>query len=86
MTPNQRVAHNLRVARLARGLTQAQAADRLEGWSAATFSAAERSVTGKRPRSFDADTIHAFARAFNLPVGYFFMSPHPRHVHGGWPA
>jgi transcriptional regulator with XRE-family HTH domain len=79
-TPNQVVAHNLRAARELRGLTQEQAAEQLEPflgerWSVAVFSAAERSVAGKRIREFDADTIHAFARAFELPVGYFFLPP-----------
>ena len=39
------------------------------------FSAAERSVAGKRIRVFDADTVHAFARAFELPIGFFFLPP-----------
>src|SRR4051812_39977969 len=79
-TPNQVVAHNLRRAREKRGLTQAEAAKQLEPflgerWSTAVFSSVERSVTGKRIRVFDADTIHAFSRAFELPVGYFFLPP-----------
>jgi hypothetical protein len=78
LTPNQVVAHNLRVAREERGLTQEQAAKQLEPflgerWSVAVFSAAERSVAGKRIREFNADEIHAFARGFELPVGYFFL-------------
>jgi transcriptional regulator with XRE-family HTH domain len=80
LTPNQVVAHNLRRARQRRGLTQHEAAERLEPflgvrWSEAVFSAAERSVAGKRIREFDADTIHAFARAFDLPIGFFFLPP-----------
>ena len=80
LTPNQVVAHNLRAARELRGLTQDQAAVHLEQflgerWSTAVFSAAERSVTGKRIRVFDADTIHAFARAFELPISFFFLPP-----------
>jgi transcriptional regulator with XRE-family HTH domain len=80
LTPNQVVAHNLRAAREKLGLTQEQAADLLEPhlgerWSVAVFSAAERSVAGKRIREFDADTIHAFARTFGLPVGFFFLPP-----------
>jgi hypothetical protein len=46
-----------------------------ERWSVAVFSAAERSVAGKRIREFDADTVHALARAFQLPVGFFFLPP-----------
>lgn len=45
--------------------------------SKANFSAAERSVTGERIRDFDADEIVAFARAFELPVTFFFMPPVP---------
>jgi len=80
LTPNQVVAYNLRRAREKRGWTQSQTAEHLEQflgvrWSEAVFSAAERSVAGRRIREFDADTIHAFARAFKLPVGYFFLPP-----------
>jgi transcriptional regulator with XRE-family HTH domain len=80
LTPNQMVAHNLRLAREGRELTQEQAAELLEPflgerWSVAVFSAAERSIAGKRVREFDADTIHAFARAFGLPIGFFFLPP-----------
>jgi len=82
-TPNQVVAYNLRRARELReptGFTQDQAAEHLEKflgerWSTAVFSAAERSVTGKRVRVFDADTIHALARAFEVPIGFFFLPP-----------
>lgn len=87
LTPNQLVAHNLRAAREARGLTQEQAATLLEPflgehWSVAVFSAAERSVAGKRVREFDADTIQALARAFELPIGYFFLPPDAKTVVG----
>ena len=80
LTPNQVVAYNLSRAREMRKMTQAQAAEELERflgvrWSEAVFSAAERSVAGKRIREFDADTIQAFARTFNLPVGWFFLPP-----------
>ena len=46
-------------------------------WSKASFSQAERSVGGKFVRNFSADEIIAFARAFELPVGWFFMPPVP---------
>lgn len=80
LTANQVVAHNLRAARELRGLTQAQAAEALERftgerWSVPVFSTAERSITGTRIRVFDADLIHAFARAFELPIGFFFLPP-----------
>ena len=82
LTPNQVVAWNLAQARALRQWTQDQAAEALEPylgrrWSKATFSAAERSVESDRVRQFDADEIVAFARAFDLPVSYFFLPPPP---------
>ena len=82
LTPNQVVAFNLAQARQLRGWTQQQAIDALEPflgarWSVANYSAAERSVDGGRVRNFDADEIVAFARAFELPVTWFFMPPPP---------
>jgi hypothetical protein len=80
VTPNQVVANNLRLARELRGMTQEEAARTLEPhlgirWSRAVFSAAERSVAGKRVRQFTADEIVAFARAFRLPVAWFLLPP-----------
>lgn len=82
ITPNQVVAYNLAEARALRGWTQEEAAARLEDfvgsrWSKATFSAAERSVDGRRVRQFTADEIVAFSRCFDVPVGFFFMPPRP---------
>lgn len=82
LTPNQVVAFNLAQARALRHWTQEQAAQALEPylgrrWSKATFSAAERSIESDRVRQFDADEIVAFARAFDLPVSYFFLPPPP---------
>lgn len=82
LTPNQVVAHNLALARQHANLTQDQAAEALEPylgrrWSKASLSQAERSVAGKVISKFDADEIVAFARAFNLPIAWFFMPPHP---------
>jgi hypothetical protein len=82
MTPNQIVAYNLTQARVWKGWTQDQAAGAIapyvgSRWSKANFSAAERSVAGERIRNFDADEIVAFARAFELPVTFFFMPPVP---------
>jgi transcriptional regulator with XRE-family HTH domain len=81
LSPNQLVALNLARARRLRGWTQEQAAERLAPylgvhWSKATYSAAERSATGERRRLFDADDLLAFARAFELPIGWFLL---PRH-------
>ena len=82
VTPNQIVAYNLSEARVLRGWTQEQAAAELERyigarWSKATFSAAERSIDGRRVRQFTADEIVAFSRCFRVPIGYFFMPPRP---------
>lgn len=85
ITPNQIVAFNLSEARALRGWTQEQAAAELEQyvgarWSKATFSAAERSVDGRRVRQFTADEIVAFSRCFRVPIGFFFMPPRPSQV------
>ena len=61
-------------------MTQEQAAALVEPflgelWSKAVWSAAERSVDGKRPRRFDADEIAAFSRAFNVPIAWWFERP-----------
>jgi hypothetical protein len=81
-TANQVVAFNLTQAREWRSWTQEEAAVALEPylgvrWSKATFSQAERSVAGRFVRNFTADEIVAFARAFELPVTWFFMPPPP---------
>jgi transcriptional regulator with XRE-family HTH domain len=82
LTPNQVVAYNLTRARELKGWTQDQAAEALEPylgvrWSKASVSQAERSVAGGFVRNFTADEIVAFARAFNLPVTWFFMPQPP---------
>ncbi len=81
-SPNQVVAYNLTLAREHKGWTQDEAADALAPylgtrWSKASFSQAERSVAGKFIRNFDADEIVAFARAFEVPVTWFFLPPPP---------
>lgn len=82
-TPNQVVAYNLRRLRLELDLTQEGAVERVgpflpaKPWSRVVWSAAERSVAGKRIRQFDADEIVAIATAFDVPVSAFFMPPHP---------
>jgi transcriptional regulator with XRE-family HTH domain len=80
LTPNQIVAYNLARAREWKGWTQEQAAEALEPylgkrWSTASFSQAERSIAGKVNRNFDAGELVAFARAFEVPIGWFFMPP-----------
>ncbi len=90
LTPNQVVAFNLTQAREWKQWTQDEAAEALEPylgvrWSKATFSQAERSVAGRFIRNFTADEIVAFARAFELPVTWFFMPP-PPWAAAGMPA
>ncbi len=87
LSPNQVVAYNLALARAQRRWTQAEATAALEPylgvrWSVVNYSAAERSVAGERIRNFDADEIVAFARAFELPVTWFFMPPDPASGEG----
>jgi transcriptional regulator with XRE-family HTH domain len=90
------VAHNLTQARLLRGLTQADIAERLTKftgtpWSATTVAQAEGSVSGNRVRQFTANELVALARTFDLPVLYFFFPPEDRSGElrtpdaGGWP-
>jgi len=79
-TPNQIVAHNISKARLFRGWTQDQAAEACESYlgtrlSPASWSALERSVDGGRIREITADELVAFARAFDLPIGFFLTPP-----------
>ncbi|NLT34277.1 MAG: helix-turn-helix transcriptional regulator [Gaiellales bacterium] len=83
ITGNQVVAYNLRMARLRRGWTQEEAAERLEPylgvrWSKASYSAAERSIERQdRIRNFTADELLAFSLAFELPVAWFLLPPEP---------
>ena len=91
LTANQIVAFNLARAREWRNWTQEEAADALEPylgkrWSKASFSQAERSIAGRFIRQFTADEILAFARAFDLPIGWFFMPPPPWSDMAGVPA
>jgi transcriptional regulator with XRE-family HTH domain len=81
ITPNQIVAYNLFQARKLRGWKQTEASEHLEPhlgvrWSKATYSAAERSFERQdRVREFTADEIMAFARAFRVPILWFFLPP-----------
>jgi 8-oxo-dGTP pyrophosphatase MutT (NUDIX family) len=79
---NQVIAYNLMRVRKALGLSQEQAAERLEPhlgvrWSKAVYSAAERSFAGKRVRQFTAADVAAFAVAFQVPLLYFYLPPKP---------
>jgi transcriptional regulator with XRE-family HTH domain len=79
LSVNQLVARNLRLARLHRGLTQVEAAEKLqvflgENWSAANLSLAERSAErSDRTRFFSADEVMAFCLVFALPLSWFFL-------------
>jgi transcriptional regulator with XRE-family HTH domain len=82
LSANQLVAYNLARIRKALGLSQDEAAGRLEPylgvrWSKAVYSAAERSYDGKRVRQFTADDLVAMSLAFGVPVSYFLLPPRP---------
>lgn len=81
MSADQLVAYNLRRARLARGWTQEELAEKLEPhlgtrMSRASLSWAETSATGGRRREFTATEILAFSLTFDLPMTWFFLPPH----------
>ena len=89
LTASGIVALNLRRARELRGLSQAEAGELLgeylpKSWSAASFSAAERSWERGPERSFTANELDAFSRAFKLPVLWFLLPP-PREEARGRP-
>lgn len=82
LTANQLVAYNLMRIRKSLGLSQEQAAERLEPylgvrWSKTVYSAAERSYQGKRIRQFTADELVAMSLAFGVPPVYFYLPPPP---------
>src|SRR3546814_20120680 len=63
-----------------RSWTQHQAAEACAPYlgarlSPASWSALERSVDGGRIREITADELVAFARAFDLPIGFFLPPP-----------
>ena len=74
VTVNQVVAWNIAWFRREAGLTQAQLAELL-GWPQNRVSEAERSVTGKRTREFDAHTLTALSLALGVPLNAFFLPP-----------
>ncbi len=80
MTPNQIVAHNLRVARAHKRWTQEEAGRRLaphlgHTMGRASMSVAEKSAEGGKVRHFDADEIAIFARVFDLSIEWFLVPP-----------
>ena len=77
---NAIVAYNFRRARELRGMTQDQAAAALERFTGvrvaqAAISAMERAVDGEVRREFDAQELFVFARAFDVPIIWFFLPP-----------
>lgn len=81
LTANQLVGYNLKRVRMALGLDQAQARERLKPFgldlSKNVYSAAERSFDGKRVRQFTGDELLAMSLAFGVTVGYFLTPPRP---------
>jgi transcriptional regulator with XRE-family HTH domain len=77
---NEVIAYNFRRARELRGLTQPDAAVKLEPFLGqrlpqASISAIETSFGGDKRREFDAQELLAFACAFDLPLLWFFLPP-----------
>ena len=97
LSPNQIVAYNLEKLRRERGWTAVETARRLGALlgkkiSLASYSAMERSVEGRRVKSFDADEMFALARLFGVQVWLLLAPPinfrlHPVRVRSrGAPA
>jgi len=81
---NQVVAYNIREARLLRGWTQEELAERLEPYlgqrlTQAGVSSIERAWDGDRRREFDAHELLVFAMVFDLPILWFLLPPPGDH-------
>jgi transcriptional regulator with XRE-family HTH domain len=81
---NEIVAYNFRRARELRGLTQEEAAVRLEPFLGvrlrqAAVSSIEGAFGGERRREFDAQELLAFACGFDLPMIWFLLPPPEDH-------
>ncbi len=81
---NQVVAYNVREARLLRGWTQEDLADRLEPFTGtrltqAGVSSIERGWDPERRRAFDAQEILTYALVFDLPLIWFVLPPPEDH-------
>ena len=74
MTVNQVVAWNLAWYRHAAGLTQAGLGAAI-GWTKSAISDAERSVSGKWTREFDAHTLTLIAGTLGIPISALFLPP-----------
>jgi hypothetical protein len=79
---NRVVSYNLKRARGRAGMTQEQAAAAIEPYlgrrvANTNISMMESAATSvkREVRQFDAADIAAFARAFDLPIAWFFMPP-----------
>ncbi len=88
LTANQLIGYNLARIRKTLGLSQEEAAARLEPylgtrWAKNVYSAAERSYAGKRVRHFTGDELLAMALAFGVPVVYFLLPPRPEDEREG---
>jgi transcriptional regulator with XRE-family HTH domain len=85
LTVHQVVAHNVFQARKLRGWTQEEAATAISEvlgrpLTAAGLSAIEKTFTSKRQRVVDVAELAAFARAFGLPIAWFFLPPPGREA------
>lgn len=75
VTADQVVAANIRRFRRAARMTQAEAGA-VVGWSAASFSAAEKSADpGHERRRFDAQAVTDIAAVLGVPVSGLFLPP-----------
>lgn len=85
LTVHQVIAHNVFQARTLRRWTQQQAATAISDalgkpLTAAGLSAIEKTFTSRRQRVFDVTELVAFARAFGVPVAWFFLPPYGREA------
>jgi transcriptional regulator with XRE-family HTH domain len=92
-TPARVVSWNLVRARHLRGWTQAEAAEQLATflggprWTSANFSLAETGWRrADRQRAFGADELAAMARAFRVPLDFFFEPPADTPIKVGSPG
>src|SRR3954451_11268192 len=80
LTIHQIVAYNFARARAAIGWTQVETSDHLEPFlgyklNQAGVSAIEKTYDSERRRNIDTADVVAFARCFQRPIGWFFLSP-----------
>jgi transcriptional regulator with XRE-family HTH domain len=86
LTVHQVVAYNVFRARTLRGWTQQRAAEAIgatlgKPLTAAGLSAIEKTFSSRRQRVIDVAELVAFARAFGLPIAWFFLPPEGRETH-----